>query len=310
VDQLAAIRTFVCVANGGSFSHAAEELDLSRAATSQKVRALEAYLGVALFTRTTRRVSLTPDGAEYLERCRPVLRELEAADQAMRHVRERVEGRLRVDVPTLFGRYLLVPALPAFTQRYPELVLEVQFNDRIVDLAAERVDLAVRFARVTGAGLIARRIGATRIVACAAPAYLARAGIPTSIEELRTHQLIGQLSTDSGRPRPWVFRSGTQTRRVDLPSRLLFNNAEGPLQAALAGLGILQTADLIVAEPLRLGRLQLVLPALAADGPAVSVVYQQAAKSAAKVRVFADFLAEVFRRWGRSSPPPPPSATS
>jgi LysR family transcriptional regulator, regulator for bpeEF and oprC len=300
MDQLEAIRTFARVAELGSFSHAAEELDLSRAATSQQVQALEAHLGVKLLSRTTRRVALTQDGAEYLERCRLVLRELDAADESMRRLRERVQGRLRVDVPTLFGRHLLVPALPAFTERYPELTLEVQYNDRIVDLAAERVDLTVRFARVSGPGLIARRIGTTQLITCASPDYLARAGVPVTIEELRRHRLIGQLSPGSGRPLPWLFRLGTQTRRLELPSQLLFNSIEGRVQAAISGLGILQAGHLIVNESLRQGKLQAILSATIADGPPVSVVYLQSSKGAAKVRVFADFLAEVFRRYGQT----------
>jgi len=297
MNQLDAMRAFARVAELGSFTRAAEALDLSRAVVSAQVQALERHLGVALFARTTRRVTLTGDGSAYLLRCRRILEELEVADDEMRRLRERVQGRLRVDMPAMFGRYLLVPELPAFTARYPELQLEIQYNDRVIDLGAEGVDVAVRFAARRDPKLTSRPIGATRLLICAAPSYLLQHGAPTGIEDLRQHRLIGQLGANSGRPRDWLFRVGSQTRRVTLPASLSFNSIEGALQAALSGMGLLQTADIVVQDLVRRGRLEVVLAGYAAGGAPVSVVYQRVRRVPAKVRVFADFTAGVFERW-------------
>jgi len=147
VDQLVCMRSFVRVADLHSFTRAADALGVSRAVVSTHVAELERHLRCQLFHRTTRRVGLTSDGAEYLARCQRILAELEAADEALRGSRLSVQGRLRVDVPVVFGRALLLPALPKFTARYPDLQLEVQFNDRVIDLIAEEVDVVVRVGR-------------------------------------------------------------------------------------------------------------------------------------------------------------------
>ena len=297
MNQLEAMRAFTRVAEFGSFTRAAEALDLSRAVISAQVLALERHLGATLFARTTRRVTLTSDGAAYLVRCRRILEEIEVADEEMKRLRERVQGRLKVDMPAMFGRYLLLPELPAFTARYPALDLEIQYNDRVVDLGAERVDVAVRFAARRDPKLIARPIGATRLLTCASPAYLARHGAPASVEDLRRHRTIGQLAAASGRPRDWVFRVGGQARRVPFACPLVFNAIEGALQAAVAGLGIVQTADIIAQDLLRRGRLKEVLAGQSVAGAPVSVVYQRVSRVPAKVRVFADFTAGLFQRW-------------
>ena len=303
MNQLEAMRCFTHVANSGSFTRAAQALDLSRAVVSTQVRALERHLGVTLLARTTRRVTLTADGTGYLARCRRILAEVDAADDEMRQLRERVRGRLRVDVPAMFGRYLLVPELPAFAARYPELQLEIQYNDRIIDLGAERVDVAVRFSAPRDPQLIARRIGTTRLVTCASPAYLESHGRPNHVDDLRQHRLIGQVSASSGRPREWLFRVGGQSRRLALPTQLSFNAIEGALQAALSGLGIIQTADIIVHDLLARQRLALVLPGTAVGGANVSVVYLRSQRASAKVRVFADFTAGLFQRWNQAHGP-------
>lgn len=297
MNQLQAMRTFVRVADLESFTRAAEALGLARGAVSAQIRALERHLSVALLSRTTRRVTLTSDGAAYLARSRRILAEVDEADSEMQRYREQVRGRLRVDMPAMFGRYLFLPALPAFAARYPDLSLEVQYNDRVIDLGAERVDVAVRFSKTTDPNLISRPIGRAKWVTCATPDYLARHGTPASVDDLRAHKLIGQVSAATGRSRDWGFRIGGQPRRLALPCALRFNSIEGTLQAALSGLGIVQTADLIVRDLIRRQRLVQVLPGTAAAGSPVTVVYQRAGRTSARVRVFADFIAETFRQW-------------
>lgn len=291
------LQAFVRVADLGSFSRAANHLESSRARVSQQIAALEKQLGARLLNRTTRRVTLTGDGEEYLERVRRVLADLALADEAVMHTRERPQGLLRVDVPVAFGRYLLLPSLKAFNARYPEVQLEVQLNDRIVDLVAERIDVAIRVGRVAAPGLIARKLVTLRTVTCASPAYLAANGTPRSVEDLARHRCIGDLSRQPGRAREWVFLQGGKKVRHRPRCHLAFNEVEAVLRAGIHDGGILQSVDLMAAEAIASGRLREVLPEAACAVTDLSVVYPLALKHAAKVRVFADFTTRCVQEW-------------
>jgi LysR family transcriptional regulator, regulator for bpeEF and oprC len=294
MDQLQCMRSFVRVADLHSFTRAADALGLSRAVVSTHIAELERHLRCQLFHRTTRRVGLTGDGTEYLARCRRILEELEAADEALRRTRVSVQGRLRVDVPVVFGRSLLIPALPQFTARYPELQLEVQFNDRVVDLITEEIDLVVRVGPVREPQLIARRLVATRLLTCASPEYLREHGEPTTPDELRRHRLVGHLGAGDRRPRRWLFQRGLQRRALSLPFNVAFNSVEAQILAANRGAGIVQAMDLVVAEALAHGKLRVILREWSAPGAAISVVCRRALRDSPKIRVFADFAAELL----------------
>jgi LysR family transcriptional regulator for bpeEF and oprC len=293
------MRSFARVAELHSFTRAADSLGLSRAVVSTHVADLERHLRCQLLHRTTRRVGLTSDGAEYLTRCQRILAELEAADETLRGARLAVQGRLRVDLPVAFGRALLIPALPRFTERYPDLKLEVQLNDRVIDLIAEEVDLVVRAGPVREPHLIARRIVDTRLVTCAAPEYLRAHGVPSDPDELRRHKLIGHLSSSSHRPYKWLFQRGTVRRQLQLPFSVSFNSVEARILAALRGVGIVQSTDIMVAEALAAGRLQVVLPEWSAPGAPLMVVCRSALRNSPKIRVFADFAAELLLQYRR-----------
>lgn len=287
--------TFVRVAERGSFTRAADDLGISRAQASQQVAALEKRLGVRLFDRTTRKVALSNDGAEYLERSRRILAEVAQADEAMSRTRERPQGRLRVDVPIAFGRNLLIPALPEFLRRYPGLALEVRCNDRVVDLLEEKVDVALRFGPVRDGRLIARPLCTTRWLTCAAPAYLAARGAPRDPADLAGHQCIGYLAGDAGRPREWRFRKGKAHVKQRVACVLAFDSAESVLSAGLAGAGIFQTNQLLAARALHTGALQQVLADYADEGAPASIVYPASARQSAAVRVFGDFMGRLLR---------------
>jgi LysR family transcriptional regulator, regulator for bpeEF and oprC len=297
MDQLTAMRVFERVAALGSFARAADTLDMSRAATSSHIAQLERRLGAKLLHRTTRRVSLTPDGARYLQRCQRALAEIDTAHEELRGDRERPQGKLRVDVPHSFGRYLLLPALPAFTQRYPDLALEIRFNDQYVDLEAEQVDVALRGGSLKQARLIAKRVAESRRVTCAAPVYFSRAAVPRTPRDLQQHRLIGYQAGAQSRAIDWHFRHGAGTQRLRLPFALTFNTPEAPIVAALEGSGIIQTIDLLVARLLAEGRLVEILNEYACEGPPLSVVYPRGNQHSIKVRVFAEFTAELLRDW-------------
>ena len=297
MDQLVCMRSFARVADLHSFTRAADMLGLSRAVVSTHVAELEKHLRCQLFQRTTRRVGLTADGAEYLGRCQRILAEIEAADQALLRTRAEVQGRLRVDVPVTFGRALLLPALPQFTARYPDLQLEVQFNDRVIDMIAEEVDLVVRAGPVREPHLVARRVVTTRQLTCASPEYLRTHGVPREPDDLRRHRLVGTLGAGDRRPHPWVFQRGAVRRQLQLPFNVAFNSIEATIMAANRGAGIVQSMDLVVAELLAAGKLEVVLPEWTAPGKTVSVVCRRALRDSPKIRVFADLCADLLRQY-------------
>ncbi len=284
MDQLVCMRSFVRVADLHSFTRAADALGISRAVVSTHVAELERHLRCQLFHRTTRRVGLTSDGAEYLGRCQRSLSP---------------QGRLRVDVPVVFGRALLIPALPKFTARYPDLQLEVQFNDRVIDLIAEEVDLVVRVGAVREPHLVARRVVTTRLLTCAAPEYLRAHGVPAEPEELRRHQLVGHLAAGSRRARKWQFQRGALRKQLSLTFSVAFNSVEAQIMAAIRNAGIVQTMDLVVAEALATGRLEVVLREWSAPGAPISVVCRSALRDSPKIRVFADFATELLLQYRR-----------
>lgn len=296
MDLLLAMRVFTRVAERASFAQAADELDISRAAASGHVAALEKHLGVRLLNRTTRRVGLTAEGSDYLRRCRRILDEIEDAEETLRGARSRPQGLLRVDVPVAFGRYLLLPALPEFTRRYPAIDLDVRLNDRYVDLVAERVDVALRVGQVQQSGLVARRVAQINIVTCASPTYLADHGEPATPDDLRGHRLLAVTPAAGGTPE-WNYPPPYAPRRLKLHFAMQFNAAEAPVIAAAAGLGITRTVDLIVAEYVARGELKLILNDFVMPGPPISLVYPSAGHQSPKVRVFSDFAANLMRQW-------------
>lgn len=298
MELLQAMQAFARVAELGSFTRAADELALSRAMVSTHVRRLERRFGVKLLNRTTRKVAVTPAGADYLGHCRRVFAELAEAQETLRRGREQPTGSLRIDVPGSFGRHLLLPALPEFLARYPGIEVELRFNERIADLVKERVDLAVRGGPVTDPNLVARPVAGSRWIFCASPAYLARSGRPQSVADLAQHSLVGSITAETGKPRPWLFPDG-----VAPPAKLEFgvtiNEMEAVMLAAANGAGIAQTLDLMAARALMQGELQIVLPDCTLPGPVLSVVNTPAAQRLARVRVFSDFLRELIREVSR-----------
>lgn len=289
MEALEAMQAFSRVAELGSFTRAADELGLSRAMVSTHVQRLEKRFGLRLLNRTTRKVALTPAGAEYLGHCRRIFAELTAAEETLSRAKEQPTGRLCVDVPGSFGRHILLPALPDFLARYPGIDLELRFNERLVDLVREGVDLAVRAGTVTDPNLVALRISGSRSITCASPQYLAKHGRPQQIADLADHMLIGSLPPGSTQPRPWVFATEPEPP-FEPRFRMTVNEAEAVMLAAAHGAGITQTIDLLAARELVDGNLVAVLPEHTLLGPPLSIVHTPAAQRLARVRVFSGFL--------------------
>src|ERR1700736_3339025 len=198
MDRLQAMEVFVRVVDTGAFTRAAEVLHMPKATVTTLIQNLESHLGAKLLNRTTRRVNVTPDGAAYYERCTRILAEVEEIESALGHTKSSPRGRLRVDFPVTFGRRVLVPALPDFFERYPDIRLEVGCSDRPVDLIEEGVDWVVRGGVQPDSTLVARRVGMVDFVSCATPEYLARHGVPAHPHDLRRHHCISSFSPQPG----------------------------------------------------------------------------------------------------------------
>ncbi len=294
MDRFKAMRVFTRVVEAGSFTRAAATLEMPRATVTTAVQQLEAHLGVRLLNRTTRRVALTVDGSAYYERCLHLLEEL-ADTEAMLTDRHRPSGRLRVNLPGRPARLLIIPALRAFCDQYPELDLEIGVSDRPVDLVQEGVDCALRVGPLADSGLVARRVGQVREVSCAAPGYLERFGTPRTPADLAAHQAVNYHSARTGRALPWEYLEHGQVREITLPARLTVDNTEAYMAAALAGLGLIQAPLQGLDHHLRSGELVEVLPDYRPAPSLMSVVYPHNRHLSSKVKVFVEWLITLLR---------------
>lgn len=294
MEHLSDIAVFVRVIEAGSFTAAAEQLGLSQSAVSKCVTRLEEHLGTRLLNRSTRKFSLTEAGGALHARGRRALDEIEEAELEIARLQTEPRGVLRVNAPMSFGILHLAPALDEFLQRYPALTVDLQLDDRLVDLVEEGFDCAIRIKALADSTLVARRLAPCRLVVCAAPDYLARHGTPTTPATLREHACLVYTYRDD--PNEWVFR-GPDGRelKVVVAGRLRCNNGLIHRDAALAGLGILVTPTFYVGDELRSGRLQTILSDYTPiPEPSVYVVYPERRHLSPKVRAFVDFLAARF----------------
>jgi len=294
MDQLSAIRAFSRVVEKGSFTRAADSLDMPNATLSKLVRELEAHLGVRLLQRTTRRVSVTAEGQAYYERAGRLLRDLEDIDTSFSVARATPRGLLRVDVGGSTARDVLVPALPEFLARYPDIRVELGVSDRPVNLISENVDCVIRGGPLDDSSLVARHLGDAVLMTCASPAYLKAHGVPAYPDELHNgHRLISYLLSN-GRAVP--FRFTTEAGRLEIKSvhRLGINESNAHLAAAVAGMGLVQTFGYAAAAALQRGTLTEVLrPWRPAPYP-FHVVHPNNRHVTRRLRVFIDWLAEVM----------------
>ena len=253
MESTPALTAFVRAVERESFSRAARELGVTPSAMSKLVSRLERKLGVALLHRTTRRLALTPEGEVYFERARAIVQAMADAEHEVMGLGQRPRGRLRVNVGTAFGTYVLVPSLPAFKARYPEIELELALDDRVVDLIDAGADLAIRVGAIADQGLAARRLTSLTRVVCASPEYLGRRGVPRTPDDLVTHDCLA-IKAVSGQ-REWPFADGRGVRHVSVRGTIDVNNAQTLYELGLMGVGIIRLADIIVGPAIRDGRL-------------------------------------------------------
>lgn len=289
-DNLGGITAFVTTAQQGSFTAAAELLGLTKSAVGKSVSRLEARLGLTLFLRSTRRLSLTPDGEVFLSRCQQAIDILEQAEAELTAHVIHPAGRLRVDLPSAFGRQRILPILLAITQRYPELSLTVTFSERFVDLIEEGIDLVVRIGELAdSSGLVARRLTTQKLVICAAPAYLKAFGEPQCVDALARHRCV--VGFRRNQPLSWLIKSadGKITRFTPPPT---FEMADGDamLAATLAGCGLSQLPRWLVAESLASGALVEVLAETAGGEMPISAIWPKNRQMMPKIRYAVDEL--------------------
>jgi DNA-binding transcriptional LysR family regulator len=293
MDRFAELRAFVEVVRTGAFVKAAAALDLSKTAVSRQVGELEKRLGVRLLSRTTRRLSLTDEGQRFHEHARTVLAELESAEaDVMTRARE-VTGLLRITAPLSFGILHLAPLWPQFRARHPGATIDVTLGDRVVDLVDEGYDLAIRIARLPDSTLVSRRLASTRMVLCAAPAYLRKRGRPRRPEELAEHATLAYSYWSSGDE--WQFAGPDGAVGVRVKPWMHTNNGDTCLAAALAGAGIIMQPSFLVGEDLRQKTLVELMPEFRAVELGVYAVYPTRRYLLPRVRAMVDFLAERFR---------------
>ncbi|WP_323121144.1 LysR family transcriptional regulator [Burkholderia alba] len=302
MDHLQSMRIFARVAHLGSFTKAAEQMQLPRPTVSNAVQYLEKHLRIRLLQRTTRRVALTPEGAAYYERCMRLLADLEDAETLFADAGAAPRGVIRVDLPERLALYKVIPALPAFNARYPDVRVVLSASDRYVDLISDGIDCAVRIGMLSDTSLVARRIGEMTQVNCASPDYLARYGMPRSPDDLPDHVAVGYFSSRTGRELDWEYADMDtgEVRAVKMRNVVSVNSSQAYLACCEAGLGMIQAPRDSMEDALAAGQLIEVLPEWNAAPLPMSVVFPHGRHLAPRVRIFIDWVADVLSRPSRA----------
>jgi LysR family transcriptional regulator, regulator for bpeEF and oprC len=296
VDQMLAMRTFVRVVETGSFSRAANQLALPRSTVSKLINDLEAHLGIKLLNRTTRAVATTAEGTEYHEHASRLLGEIDIADDAVRSKKLKPRGHLRVEAPPSFANCLLIPALPRFQERFPDVTVALGISDRLVSIVGEGVDCAIRAGDLADSTLIARRLATLDYATCASPAYLERKGLPLTPVDLQTdHHLVGYFVFASGKTEHLCFEKDDE--RLEMSEfDYAASEGNGVIQMMLSGLGIGQQIRRFVQPYLDSGELVEILPEWSRPARHYHVVYPTSRQLSGRLQAFVDWLGEEFRQ--------------
>lgn len=294
MDKLKSMTIFMRSAQSGSFSEAARQLGMAPSAVSRAVLRLEDELGVRLLQRTTRSLTLTEAGDRFYQRAQQILNDLEEAELEVKRSQSMPIGTLRLDLSFAFGKLHIAPALLRFAAQYPELKLNVSFNDRLIDLTEEGIDATVRVGLSSDSSLIMHHLATAHYLTCASPQYLAQYGTPTKPTDLLQHRCVNFIFPQTGREPEWKFEQDGKALDFAVDSYLQFNNSEVILEAVIQGAGISQLPKFIAASAISQGDLQPVLQSYATrSGLPLAVLYPQKRYLSAKVRVFVEFMKEL-----------------
>jgi DNA-binding transcriptional LysR family regulator len=292
MDRFDAMRAFTRIVERRSFTLAAQDLGLPRSTMTDAVKQLEARLGVRLLERTTRHVRPTLDGEAYHRRCLALIADVEEAEGAFGGAKPK--GLLRVDVHGTLARHFVLPGLPRFLAEYPDIALTMSEGDRLVDLVQEGIDCVLRVGDLQDSDMVARRVAVLEEVTCAAPAYLDRHGIPTTVGALGGHRMVGFRSSATGTLLPLEFTVDGVVRTIDLPATISVNGAESYVAAARLGLGLIQVPRYHIESDLERGTLVAVLPGAPPTPTPVSLLYPRNRQLSPRVRVFIDWVVRAF----------------
>lgn len=293
MDRLDVMQLFVRIAERRSFTAAAHDMGVPRSTVTQVIKQLEARLGVQLLHRTTRVVRPTLDGEAYYRRCLSILNDVEEADEAFSTAAPK--GLLRIEVQGTLARNFLMPGLPEFLARYPEIEISLSERDRWVDLVEEGVDCALRWGRLPDSDLIVRQLGNAKRLTCASPEYLAQMGKPETLEDLAEHRLVGMRSLTTGEIRALDFVMDGNTRSLSLPMRVSVTGPESYRASTLLGLGLAQMPRFHIEDDLNNGKLVTVLNDWPPPTVPVSLVYPQSRQLASRLRAFIDWASAAFQ---------------
>ncbi|MFE8048058.1 LysR family transcriptional regulator [Brenneria goodwinii] len=300
MDQIQAMRIFVRIAELGSFSRAAEMLSLPRATVSHTIKQLESRLGARLLQRTTRQVQITDEGQIYYQRCTQLLAEIEETDALFTQHRRQPVGNVRVDMPHSLAREVVIPALGEFYQRYPHITLSLSANDSAINVVREGVDCVLRAWQMTDDSLATLHLPALPQITCASARYLAEFGIPASLDDLSSHQMVGYFSLRSGQRYPLEFMHNGERTIHTLPSKLDVSGTDAYIAACRADLGLIQAPRSGLQHWLDRGELVEIIKDMPPPDMQFYVMYPPGRFLAPRIRVFIEWLNELFTR--------PPSA--
>ncbi|MGP8435013.1 LysR family transcriptional regulator [Paraburkholderia fungorum] len=296
MDRLQAMRVFSKVVETNSFSRAADSLNLPRASVTVIVKGLEEALRIRLLHRTTRALSLTPEGALYYERCIRVLADIDEMEATLTQATGTPRGKLRVDLPNTIGKFVLVPALDDFCSSYPDIELTVGFGDKHVDLVRDGVDCAIRVGALADSSLVARRLTSLAMITVSSPGYIDRQGMPGCVGDLNDHLCIRYHATGAAPTSDMTFLVGGKETQVKLKPGLIVGDLEAQLSCAVQGLGIAQVPTFMATPYLRAGGLVEVLPDVPPPSAPVSVTYPQNRHLSVNVRTFVEWAAQRFEQ--------------
>ncbi|HEU4777106.1 MAG TPA: LysR family transcriptional regulator [Telluria sp.] len=295
MDQLLAIRAFARVVEAGTFTKAADSLDMPNATLTKLVQSLEAHLRVKLLQRTTRKVSVTPEGAAYYEKTMRLLKELDDIDTSFSAAQARPRGHLRIDIGSSTASDVLIPALPEFLARFPDIRIDLGVSDRNADLVGDNVDCVIRGGMLTDMGLVGRQIGLASMVTCATPAYLREHGVPTHPDQLASgHYVVSYLFAKSNRAAPLKFKKDGEKIELQGERVVGVNESNAHVAAALAGLGVIQTFTYAAREHIASGALVPILQDWRPDPYPFHVVYPPNRHLTNRLRVFIDWVSDRF----------------
>lgn len=295
MDQLLALRTFVRIAEAGSFSKAADQLNLPRSTASKLVQDLEDHLGTKLIHRTTRTITVTPEGAQYYERARRLLGDLEDMDSATRHTRAQPKGRLRIDIGSIHANQILLPALPQFQAAYPDIELRLGVSDRPTDMISEGFDCVIRGGALADTTLIARKLCEMDFVTCCHASYIEQHGQPSHPSDIEQHHaIVGYFSSLTGKVFPLRFTRGDEQLEINARTTVAVNESTAHLTALTTGMGIGQTFAWFVKDAIARGEMVTLLDEWQPPRHPLYIMYPPNRHLNATVRVFVDWAVQLF----------------